>query len=52
MSILEVQGLKKVYTTRFGGNQRGGAPQTSTFPWRRENMSPSWANPVPVKPRC
>ena len=31
MSILEVQGLKKVYTTRFGGNQAWRRSATSTF---------------------
>ena len=50
MSILEVKGLKKTYTTRFGGNQ----VQAKMCPlvWKRENMWPSWVNPVPVRQHC
>ena len=37
MQILEVNGLRKVYTTRFGGAS--------------VEASPSWANPAPARPR-
>ena len=46
MSILEVKGLKKTYTTRFGGNQ------VQALVWKRENMWPSWVSPVPVRQHC
>lgn len=51
MSILEVKGLKKTYTTRFGGNQVQALKNVSLV-WKRENMWPSWVNPVPVRQHC
>lgn len=37
MAILEVTDLKKVYTTRLGG-QHVEALKTLVFPWTRGNM--------------
>lgn len=51
MSILEVKGLKKTYTTRFGGNQVQ-ALKMCPLVWKRANMWPSWVNPVPVRQHC
>ena len=51
MSILEVKGLKKTYTTRFGGNQVQALKNVS-FSVEEENMWPSWVNPVPVRQHC
>lgn len=48
MTILEVQNLKKTYTTRFGGAQVE-ALKTLLFQWRRESTSRSWENPDQVK---
>lgn len=45
MTILEAQGLQKIYTTRFGGNQVQALSDVS-FPWKRENMWQSWESPV------
>ena len=39
MSILEVKGLRKVYTTRFGGNQVEACAM-SVLVWSRANMWP------------
>lgn len=44
MSILEVKGLKKTYTTRFGGK--------CPLVWKRENMWLSWVSPVRVRQHC
>lgn len=50
MAVLEVNGLKKVYTTRFGGS-RVQALTNVTFAVERGEYSPSWANPAPAKRR-
>lgn len=51
MSILEVKGLKKTYTTRFGGNQVQALKNVS-FSVEEGEMWPSWVNPVPVRQHC
>ena len=50
MQILEVNGLRKVYTTRFGGASARRS-KTSISAWKTANTSPSWANPAPARPR-
>lgn len=50
MAVLEVNGLKKVYTTRFGGS-RVQALTNVHLPWSAASMSPSWASPAPAKRR-
>lgn len=47
MSILEVSGLRKVYTTRFGGS-RVEALHNVEFTVEQGE----WANPAPARPRC
>lgn len=51
MSILEVKGLKKTYTTRFGGNQVQALKNVS-FSVEEGEYVPSWVNPVPVRQHC
>ena len=51
MALLEVNNLKKIYTTRFGGTQVE-ALRNVNFPWNRENTWQSWENPVREKRHC
>lgn len=51
MSILEVSGLRKVYTTRFGGS-RVEALHNVEFTVEQGEYVASWANPAPARPRC
>lgn len=51
MAVLEVNGLKKVYTTRFGGSRVQARSRMSHLLWSAASMSPSWANPAPAKRR-
>ena len=48
MSILEVNGLKKVYATRFGGN-KVEALKKVTFSVEEANMWRSWGKAVPER---
>ena len=50
MQILEVNGLRKVYTTRFGGASVE-ALKNINFSVETANTLPSWANPAPARPR-
>lgn len=45
MTILEAQGLQKIYTTRFGGNQVQALSDVS-FSVEKENMWQLWESPV------
>ena len=47
MQILEVNGLRKVYTTRFGG----ASVEALRKAWKTGNTSPSWVNPAPARRR-
>ena len=51
MSILEVKGLKKTYTTRFGGNQVQALKNVS-FSVEEGEYVASWVSPVPVRQHC
>lgn len=51
MQILNVTGLKKVYTTRFGGSQVTALRQVD-FSVEEGNMWPLWASPAPARPPC
>ena len=51
MAMLEVAHLKKVYTTRFGGNQVEALRDVS-FTVEQGEYRRSWGNPVPERPRC
>lgn len=51
MAMLEVAHLKKVYTTRFGGNQVEALRDVS-FMVEQESIRRSWGNPVLERPRC
>ena len=51
MALLEVNNLKKIYTTRFGGTQVE-ALRNVNFSWNRENTWQSWENPVREKRHC
>lgn len=51
MAILEVNNVKKIYTTRFGGNQVQ-ALSNINFSVEKESMWRSWVNPVPEKQPC
>ena len=48
MAILEVNNIKKVYTTRFGGNQVQALSDVSL--WKKENMWRLWESLVLVRP--
>lgn len=50
MAVLEVNGLKKVYTTRFGGS-RVQALTNVTFAVERGEYVAIMANPAPAKRR-
>ena len=49
MSMLEVSGLKKIYKTRFDGNQVE-ALRSVSFQVEQGSMWPSWGNPAPERP--
>ena len=51
MQILNVTGLKKVYTTRFGGSQVTALRQVD-FSVEEGEYVPLWASPVPARPPC
>lgn len=51
MEILQVNEIKKTYTTRFGGNQVQ-ALKGVTFSVEEGEYVPSWASPVRAKPPC
>lgn len=51
MSLLHVEGLKKVYTTRFGG-QQVEALRDVNFEVEEASTSPSWANRAAARRRC
>lgn len=51
MAILEVHNLKKIYTTRFGGNQVQALADLN-FSVEKGSMSQLWESPVPEKRRC
>ena len=45
MALLEVKNVKKIYTTRFGGNQVQALADVN-FRWSRESTWQSWENLV------
>ena len=49
MALLEVTNLKKVYTTRFGGNAVQALSNVN-FSVEQGNMWRSWASPAPARP--
>ena len=51
MAMLEVSHLKKVYTTRFGGNQVEALRNVS-FTVEQGEYTESWENPVRERPPC
>lgn len=51
MALLEVKNVKKIYTTRFGGN-KVEALRDVNFSVERENMWQSWESLVLVKVPC
>ena len=51
MAILEVRNLKKIYTTRFGGNQVQALAELN-FSVEKGSMSQLWESPVQEKRRC
>lgn len=51
MAILEVHNLKKIYTTRFGGNQVQALADLN-FSVEKGSMSQLWESPVQEKRRC
>lgn len=48
MTLLEVKNVRKIYTTRFGGNQVE-ALHNVNFSVEQESMSLLWESPVPVR---
>ena len=44
MAILEVEHLKKTYTTRLGSNRVGSVERTLILQWNGANLLQSWAN--------
>lgn len=52
MSILEVSGLRKVYTSRLGGSRVEALRNVSFTAWSRASMSLSWVSPAAARPRC
>lgn len=51
MSLLEVTHLRKIYTTRFGGNQVE-ALHNVNFSVEEGEYVAIMGNPAPVKPPC
>lgn len=51
MSILEVRGLQKIYTTRFGGN-KVEALKNVTFSVEEGEYVAIMGGPVRERPRC
>ena len=51
MALLEVKNVKKIYTTRFGGN-KVEALRDVNFSVEPENMWQSWESLVLVKVPC
>lgn len=49
MSILEVSGLRKVYTSRLGGSRVEALRNVS---FTVEQGSLSWVSPAAARPRC
>lgn len=49
-ALLEVKNLKKIYTTRFGGNQVQALSDIN-FSVEEGSMWPLWGSPAPGKPR-
>lgn len=52
MSILEVKGLRKVYTTRFGGNQVEALRNVSFSVEQGEYVAVMWEKAAAARPRC
>lgn len=46
MALLEVKNVKKIYTTRFGGNQVQALSDVNFSVEPRESTWQSWENPV------
>ena len=51
MALLEVTNIKKIYSTRFGGN-KVQALSNVTFSVEEGELSRLWANLVPVRQPC
>ena len=51
MAILEVEHLKKTYTTRLGSN-RVEALRDVNFTVEQANLWQSWESPEVARPRC
>lgn len=51
MAILEVKNLRKIYTTRFGGN-KVEALSNVNFSVDEGEFVRSWAKAAAAKPRC
>ncbi len=52
MSILEVSGLRKVYTSRLGGSRVEALRNVSFTVEQGEYVSLSWVSPAAARPRC
>ena len=50
MALLEVKNVKKIYTTRFGGQSVQALKDVSFSVEPREYVWQSWENPVPARP--
>lgn len=48
MALLEVTNIKKIYSTRFGGNKVQALSNVS-FSIEKGNLLQSWENPVPER---
>ena len=51
MAMLEVNNLKKIYTTRFGGNNVQALTNVC-FTVEQGSMWPSWARAAAARPPC
>lgn len=51
MALLEVTNIKKIYSTRFGGN-KVQALSNVTFSVEKVSLSRLWGNLVPVRRPC
>lgn len=51
MTLLEVNNLKKIYSSRFGGASVQ-ALSNVTFSVEQANIWRSWASPAPARRRC